>query len=81
MDIPTTLTEIAVEHVYPDLTEPQKREIDRRIDKYELNPQNTLIWEEVKASIKAEKFDQKFDDGENLTLFLDLSKTQHNLEF
>ena len=52
MDIPTTLTEIAADHVYPDLTEPQKREIDRRIDEYELNPENTLTWEEVKASIQ-----------------------------
>ena len=43
---------IAADHVYPDLTEPQKREIDRRIDEYELNPESTLTWEEVKASIK-----------------------------
>ena len=42
MDITTTLTEIAAEHIYPDLTEPQKREIDRRIDEYQLNPENTL---------------------------------------
>ena len=52
MDITTTLTEITADHVYPDLTQLQKREIDRRIDEYELNPENTLTWEEVKASIQ-----------------------------
>ena len=36
----------------PDLTESQKREIDRRIDDSEMNPDNTLTWNEVKASIK-----------------------------
>ena len=40
------------ERSYPDLTEPQKREIDRRIDEHEMNPGNTLTWDEVKASIK-----------------------------
>jgi len=43
---------IAAEQVYPDLTETQKRELDRRIDNYDIDPDNILTWEEVKASIK-----------------------------
>ena len=43
---------IEADQSYPDLTEPQKREIDRRIDSSELNPDNILTWSEVKASIK-----------------------------
>ena len=47
------LESIAAEQVYPDLTESQKQELDRRIDDYEANPDNVLTWEEVKASVKA----------------------------
>lgn len=43
---------IAVEQAYTNLTETQKRELDRRIDDSEMNPDNFLTWEEVKASIK-----------------------------
>ena len=43
---------IAAEQAYPDLTETQKRELDRRIDNYDVEPDNILTWEEVKASIK-----------------------------
>ena len=43
---------IAAEQAYPDLTEVQKRELDYRIDDYEMNPDNVLTWEEIKASIK-----------------------------
>lgn len=43
---------IAAEQAYPDLTEPQKRELDRRIDDYEMNPDNVLTWEEIKASVR-----------------------------
>jgi putative addiction module component (TIGR02574 family) len=43
---------IAAERGYPDLTESQKREIDRRIDESDKNPENILTWEEVKRSIK-----------------------------
>jgi putative addiction module component (TIGR02574 family) len=39
---------------YPDLTEPQKREIDRRVNEHDLNPDNTLSWEEIKSSIKGQ---------------------------
>lgn len=43
---------IAAEQAYPDLTETQKRELDYRIDDCEMNPDNVLTWEEIKASIK-----------------------------
>jgi putative addiction module component (TIGR02574 family) len=43
---------IAAEQAYPDLTEQQKRELDNRIDDYEMNPDNVLTWEEIKISIK-----------------------------
>ena len=47
------LDSIAAEQVDPDLTEPQKQELDRRIDDYEANPDEVMTWAEVKASIKA----------------------------
>ncbi|MEQ8465153.1 addiction module protein [Coleofasciculus sp. E1-EBD-02] len=40
---------IAAEQVYPDLTERQKQELDHRIDDYEINPDNVMTWEEIKA--------------------------------
>ncbi|MFP4124749.1 addiction module protein [Coleofasciculus sp.] len=43
---------IAAEQAYPDLTETQKRELDHRIDDYEINPDNVMTWEEIKGSIK-----------------------------
>lgn len=43
---------IAAEQTYPDLTEMQKREIDRRITDYEANPDDVLTWDKIKASIK-----------------------------
>ncbi|KOP23082.1 imidazole glycerol phosphate synthase [Hapalosiphon sp. MRB220] len=46
---------IAAEQAYPDLTEVQKRELDRRITDYEANPDDILTWEEVKASIKSQQ--------------------------
>jgi putative addiction module component (TIGR02574 family) len=49
------LDSIAAEQVYPDLTESQKQELDRRIDDYEQNPDKVMTWAEVKASIKARK--------------------------
>jgi putative addiction module component (TIGR02574 family) len=47
------LDSIAAEQIDPDLTEPQKQELDRRIDDYEANPDEVMTWAEVKASIKA----------------------------
>lgn len=49
------LESIAVEQSYPDLSELQKQELDRRIDEYEANPDNVLTWEEVKTSIKSQQ--------------------------
>lgn len=46
--------DIAAEQAYVELTEPQKRELDRRSSDYEMNPDNILTWEEVKASIKGQ---------------------------
>jgi putative addiction module component (TIGR02574 family) len=43
--------EISIEDSIPDLTDEQKREIDRRISAYEANPEDVLTWDEVKASI------------------------------
>lgn len=45
---------IAAEQVYGDLTEQQKKDLDDRIDDYELNPDHVLTWEEIKASVKAQ---------------------------
>ena len=43
---------IAAEQAYPDLTEAQQQEIDRRIADHEANPDNVLTWEEIKASLR-----------------------------
>ncbi|ALF55887.1 imidazole glycerol phosphate synthase [Nostoc piscinale CENA21] len=43
---------IAAEQTYPDITEPQKQELERRINDYEANPDNVMTWDEIKASIK-----------------------------
>lgn len=43
---------IAAEQAYPELTEVQKQELDRRITDSELNPDNVMTWEEIKASLK-----------------------------
>ncbi|MBD2182717.1 addiction module protein [Planktothrix sp. FACHB-1355] len=43
---------IAAEQAYPNLTEAQQQEIDRRIADYETNPDNVLTWDEIKASIR-----------------------------
>lgn len=42
---------IADEQDYPDLTDSQKRELDKRIDDYERNPDQVITWEEIKTSI------------------------------
>jgi putative addiction module component (TIGR02574 family) len=52
MEVTTNLNEIAAEKAYPELTEPQKQELDNRIKDHEINPDNTMTWEEIKASIK-----------------------------
>ena len=46
---------IAAEQVYPDLSDAQKQELDRRIADNDSNPDNVLTWEEIKASIKGQQ--------------------------
>ena len=46
------LESISVEQSVPDLTDDQKREIDRRISSYEANPEDVMTWDEVKASVR-----------------------------
>ncbi|MCC5623779.1 addiction module protein [Nostoc sp. CHAB 5715] len=46
---------IAAKQVYPDLTDAQKQELDRRTCDYNSNPNNVLTWEEIKASIKGQQ--------------------------
>ena len=46
---------IAAEQAYPDLTEAQQQELDRRIADREANPDNVLTWEEIKASLRKQK--------------------------
>jgi putative addiction module component (TIGR02574 family) len=46
---------IAAETDPIDLTEPQKRELDRRIAELDANPQNVLTWEEIKAHVRGRK--------------------------
>ncbi len=48
------LDSIAAEQVDSNLTESQKRELDRRIDDCKANPDKVMTWAEVKASIKAQ---------------------------
>ena len=43
---------VAAEQTYPDLTEAQQEELDRRIAAHEANPDNVLTWEEIKASLR-----------------------------
>lgn len=43
---------IADEQAYPDLTEAQKHELDRRIDRNESQLDQALTWEEIKASVR-----------------------------
>ncbi|MEZ2237404.1 addiction module protein [Microcoleus sp.] len=43
---------IAAEQAYPNLTEIQKQELDRRISDSEANPDDVMTWEQIKASIK-----------------------------
>jgi putative addiction module component (TIGR02574 family) len=40
---------IAAGDAVPDLTDDQKRELDRRITELDANPSNVLTWEEIKA--------------------------------
>ena len=46
---------IAAETDPVHLTEPQKRELDRRIAELDANPQNVLTWEEIKTHVRGRK--------------------------
>jgi putative addiction module component (TIGR02574 family) len=37
------------------LTDPQKRELDRRIADLDANPKNVLTWEEIKARVREQR--------------------------
>jgi putative addiction module component (TIGR02574 family) len=43
---------IADETDYPELTDAEKQEFDRRIAEHDADPDNVFTWEELKASIK-----------------------------
>jgi putative addiction module component (TIGR02574 family) len=46
---------IAAEKAYPELTDEQKQELDRRIADSEANPDNVMTWQEIRASIRKQK--------------------------
>lgn len=46
---------IAIEQSYPELTELQQQELERRITDFEANPENVLTWDAIKASIKGRR--------------------------
>ena len=52
MKITSNLNKVTREKASPKLTEAQKQELDNRINEHEINPDNTMTWEEIKASIK-----------------------------
>ncbi|MBO3462014.1 addiction module protein [Aetokthonos hydrillicola Thurmond2011] len=43
---------IATEQAYPELTDQQKQELDRRITDSQANPDNVMTWQEIRASIR-----------------------------
>jgi putative addiction module component (TIGR02574 family) len=45
---------IATETDQLPLTDPQKRELDRRIAELDVNPENVLAWEEIKAHVRGQ---------------------------
>jgi putative addiction module component (TIGR02574 family) len=52
MKITSNLNKVTREKASPKLTEAQKQELDNRINDHGINPDNTMTWEEIKASIK-----------------------------
>jgi c-di-AMP phosphodiesterase-like protein len=50
---------------------------DAQVRDYQLLHRLTLNYQKVRSiSMKAQEFDQKFDDGENITEFLDVAKAK-----
>ena len=39
------------EQAIPELTEPQKHELDRRIAELDVHPENVLTWEQLEESL------------------------------
>ena len=58
------LESISIEDSIPDLTDEQKREIDRRISAYEANPEDVMTWDEVKASIRLRVAEKSIRDSQ-----------------
>jgi putative addiction module component (TIGR02574 family) len=52
MKITSNLNKVTREKASPKLTDAQKQELDNRINDHDINPDNTMTWEEIKASIK-----------------------------
>jgi putative addiction module component (TIGR02574 family) len=46
---------IAAEANHLELSETQKRELDRRIADLEANPDNVLTWEQIKAHVRRQQ--------------------------
>jgi putative addiction module component (TIGR02574 family) len=46
---------IAADQVHPDLTESQKKDLDRRMAELDANPSNVLTWEEIKARVRGQR--------------------------
>ena len=46
---------IAVEEEMPELTEEQKAELDRRLESYRKNPDESVTWESVKSRLLSGK--------------------------
>lgn len=49
------LDSIAAETEVPEITEGQKRELDRRIAELDANPQNVMTWEEIKERVRGQQ--------------------------
>jgi putative addiction module component (TIGR02574 family) len=49
---------IALEEAFPDLTEKQKQDLDRRVAELNANPDNVLTWEQIKAQVRISFLDQ-----------------------
>ncbi len=45
---------IAAEQRHPDLTEAQKKDLDRRVAELDASPDQVLTWEEIKRGLRDE---------------------------
>ena len=51
--VETIWDDLVAQSAAPDLTDAQKREIDRRVASYQADPSQVIPWEQVKAEAKA----------------------------